>query len=149
MKKSLIETITGFSVLIIASWFFIYAYTTNSTNSTGGGYYLLTHFQNVEGIVKGSDVMTAGIKVGEVDSILLDQNNFSAIVRLKIQSKIKLPLDSQASVVSSGFLGGKFIAITPGSDSNDLADNDVIKFTQSSVNLESLLGKFMYSFQQK
>ena len=146
MKQNVIETLLGFVILIIATWFFIYSYNTNRMSNNTGGYTLTARFQNAEGIVIGSDIMTAGIKIGEVSDMTLDRNTFFAIMKFKINKDIKIPKDSQAAVVSSGFLGGKFVSIVPGASDDDLKDNDVVKFTQSSVNIESLIGKFMYSF---
>ena len=146
MKQNVIETAIGFIILTIAGWFFAYAYNVNRMNNDTDGYMLTARFQNAEGIVIGSDIMTAGIKIGEVYDMTLDRNTFFAVMQLKINKGIQIPKDSQAAVVSSGFLGGKFIAIAPGASDDDLQDNDTIKFTQSSVNIESLIGKFMYSF---
>lgn len=146
MKQNIIETIVGMAVIVIALWFFIYAYNTNRMNTDDEGYEVTAKFQNAEGIVIGSDIMTAGIKIGEVSDMTLDRDTFFAVMKLNIHKGIKLPKDSQAAVVSSGFLGNKYISITPGIAEEDLNDHDVIRFTQSSVNIESLIGKFMYSF---
>lgn len=146
MKQNVIETIIGFAILIITGWFFVYAYNTNSMNNDSDGYILNAKFQNAEGIVIGSDIMTAGIKIGEVYDMTLDRNTFFALMKLRINKGIQIPEDSQASVSSSGFLGGKFISINPGASDADLKNNDDIKFTQSAVNIEALIGKFMYSF---
>ena len=146
MKQNVIETIIGFIIIIIAGWFFVYAYNTNRMNTESGGYDLTARFQNAEGIVIGSDIMTAGIKIGSVSDMTLDRTTFDAVLTLKINDGIKIPKDSQAAIVSSGFLGGKFVSIIPGVAEEDYAHNGVIRFTQSSVNIESLIGKFMYSF---
>lgn len=146
MKQNIIETVIGFLIIVIATWFFIYAYNTNSMNDDGKGYILNASFQNAEGIVIGSDVMTAGIKIGEVEDMTLDRNTFFAVMKLKIYEGIQVPKDSQAAIVSSGFLGGKFVSIVPGASDFDLNNGDTITFTQSSVNIESLIGKFMYSY---
>ena len=140
MRQNVIETIIGFIIIVTAGWFFAYAYNTNRMNNDMDGYIVTARFQNAEGISIGSDIMTAGIKIGEVWDMTLDRNTFFAVMQLKINKGIQIPKDSQAAVVSSGFLGGKFIAIAPG------ASDDIIKFTQSSVNIEALIGKFMYSF---
>jgi phospholipid/cholesterol/gamma-HCH transport system substrate-binding protein len=149
MKQNILETIIGLIVLIISGWFFIFAYNVNRMNTDNDVYTVEAKFQNAEGIVPGSDIMVAGIKIGEVSKMILDRETFFAVMQLEINDAIKIPKDSQASVSSSGFLGSKFISIVPGVSSEDLVDKDIIKFTQSSVNLESLIGKFMYSFGNK
>lgn len=150
MKQNIIETIIGFVVIITSLVFLAFAYKSSSPSSNeAGGYKIIARFQNAEGIIDGSDIMLAGIKIGSVESLNLDTNSFLAILNLRINPHVKLPKDSQASVVTSGFLGNKFISITPGSSDEELANNDQIKYTQSSVNIEALLGKLMYSFGSK
>lgn len=150
MKQNIIETTVGFAVLAIALFFFVFAYSrgTNSA-SHAGGYVIKANFQSVEGIITGSDIMIAGIKIGEVKNITLDNDSFVAKMELTINKNVKLPTDSQAIVASSGLLGGKYIMITPGADETILNENDQIKMTQSSVNLESLIGKLIYSISNK
>lgn len=149
MKQNIVETIIGFVVLAIALTFFVFAYVTGGSSGKDEGYILKANFQNAEGIVPGSDIMIAGIKIGTVRNLLLDRNTFFAMMEMNIDKDVKLPTDSQAAIVSSGFLGGKFVSIVPGGDSEDLKNYDQIKLTQSSVNMEALIGKFMYSFGSK
>ena len=93
--------------------------------------------------------MIAGIKIGEVSSLELDADSFMAKMKLTINKNVKLPTDSQAIVASSSLLGGKFILISPGADETNLKNDDQIKMTQSAVNLESLIGKLIYSMTNK
>jgi phospholipid/cholesterol/gamma-HCH transport system substrate-binding protein len=149
MRQNIIETIIGFIVIGVALMFFMFTYTTKDSSGNDDGYLLKASFQNAEGIVKGSDVMIAGIKIGSVAKLTLDRDTFFAMMEMTINKDVKLPTDSQAAIVSSGFLGSKFVAIVPGGDSTDLKNADQIKHTQSSVNMEALIGKFMYSFGSK
>lgn len=146
MQQNIIETIVGFLIITIATVFFIFAYRTAGAEKHESGYTLEAKFQSAEGIIEGSDIMLAGIKIGKVQKLSLDHDTFFAIMEMNIDKGVKLPKDSQAAIVSSGFLGGKFVSIAPGGDSDDLQDHDQIKFTQSSVNMEALIGKFMYSY---
>lgn len=149
MKQNILETIIGFLVIIVAISFLVFAYSSNNKIKSSNTYSLKARFQNVEGIAEGSDVMLAGIKIGKVEEMLLDKTTFFAVLKLSIDEGIKLPKDSQASVTTSGFLGGKFISIAPGSDEIDLVHDDQIKYTQSSLNIEALIGKLMYSLGSK
>lgn len=149
MKQNIIETLVGFAVLAIALWFFIFAYQQKATSSAQEGYVLKANFQSVEGILEGSDVMIAGIKIGEVKKLVLDGDSFMAKMELIINNSIKLPVDSQAVIASSGLLGGKYIMIVPGADEESLKDKEQIKMTQSAVNLEALIGKLIYSISSK
>jgi phospholipid/cholesterol/gamma-HCH transport system substrate-binding protein len=146
MKQNILETLVGAGVMAIAVTFIVFAINVNRGDAIGKEHYLLkARFQNIEGIVDGSDIMIAGIKVGTVKTIELDKNNFYAIAYLLINSDVKLPKDSQAAVSTSGIIGNKYIAITPGSEDEYLVNNEQIKYTQSAINIESLIGKIMYS----
>lgn len=149
MKQNIIETLVGFVVIITALVFLTFAYNIGHDSKPDGYYSLKARFENSEGITSGSDVMISGIKIGFVDKLDLDKISFMANLTMRINKDIKLPKDSQAAITTSGFLGGKFIAIIPGGDDATLADNDQIKRTQSSVSIESLIGKLIYSFGSK
>ncbi|AFC70777.1 outer membrane lipid asymmetry maintenance protein MlaD [Rickettsia australis] len=149
MKQNIIETIIGFIVLIIALLFLIFAYNTGSSITSSKGYQVTVNFQSAEGIAVGSDVMISGIKIGSVKKITLDPNSFYASVYLNINDDVKIPKDSKAQVVTSGLFGGKYISIVPGNDDENLAANEEIRYTQSAINIESLINKIVSSFGNK
>ena len=64
---------------------------------------------------------------------------------MSISDAVQLPTDSSAGVVSDGLLGGKFMSLSPGADDDVLGPGEEIRFTQASINIEQLLGKFMFS----
>ncbi len=144
MQKNIIETLTGAVVLIVAGVFFSFAYK-GSGMQVESGYVVKADFSDVSGIALGSDIRIGGIKIGAVSDMYLDPETYESIVLMQIRSATKLPKDSSAAVVSSGLLGGKYIQITPGGGDDMLVNGDKIEFTQSAVNLEEMIGKFMFS----
>ncbi len=141
MRYSVVETIVGFFILITASFFALSKYT--QTNPTNTGYYTIkAKFQSAEGLIVGSDVSISGVKVGAVESLSLD-NNFSVIASIKLQNNISLPTDSTAIVASVSLMGGKYISIVPGGEDEIIKPNGFITFTQSSMNFEGLIAKFL------
>lgn len=142
------EIIVGTFVLICAIFFFFTSFKSAKVSS-GGGYYLLAKFDNIDGISPGSDIKISGVKVGEVIDQFLDQKDFRATLRLNINENVKLPSDSSAKIASEGLLGSKYLAISPGGDDEILKEGEEISFTQSSVNLEDLLGKFIFKEDDK
>lgn len=138
------EIIVGTFVLFCAIFFFFNSLKSTKVGSSTG-YHLIAKFDNIDGISNGSDVKISGVKVGAVEEQFLDKKTFRASLKLKINQEVKLPSDSSAKVVSEGLLGSKYLAITPGADEENLQNNDEIVFTQSSVNLEDLLGKFIFN----
>ncbi|MCC8417518.1 MAG: outer membrane lipid asymmetry maintenance protein MlaD [Rickettsia endosymbiont of Bryobia graminum] len=146
MKQNIIETIVGALVLITTLTFFIFAYKIGSSSKIEDGCVINASFQNAGGITHGSDVMLAGVKIGSVTNITLDKTSFFALLTITINNDIKLPKDSNLAIVSSGLLGGKYIAVTPGLSEEVLHSGDKVEYTRSSVSLEDILGKLIYSF---
>jgi phospholipid/cholesterol/gamma-HCH transport system substrate-binding protein len=149
MKQNVMETLVGFIVILVAIGFFIFAYKIGNSSRVESGYMLKANFQNAEGIVRGSDVMLAGVKIGSVIDITLDKTSFFALLTICINNDIKLPKDTSIAIVTGGILGSRYISVTPGSSEENLAIGEQIKYTQSAVNIESLIGKLIYSFGKK
>lgn len=143
-KRNLTELIAGAAVLLVATVFLGYA-VANTGRSQVHGISLHAKFDRIDGLAVGSDVRLAGVKVGSVTATRIDPATFQAIVTMSIQPGLKLPRDSSAEVSSEGLLGGKSIAIVPGGDEALLTDGGEFAITQSSVSLEQLLGKFIFS----
>lgn len=145
MKQNLVETLMGGLVLGVAIWFFAHAYSGRGGQSMNGGYNVTAAFNDVTGVGIGSDVRIGGVKIGTVDTITLNPDTYQAEVSMHVRDSVKLPADSDASIVGESLLGGKFVALTPGGSEDMLQDGGIIEFTQSSVSLEQLLGKFVFS----
>jgi phospholipid/cholesterol/gamma-HCH transport system substrate-binding protein len=90
-------------------------------------------------------VRIAGVKVGEVASVVLDPQSFDAVATLRISSDAgELPADTAAAIYTSGLLGDRYVGLAPGGDPEPLKDGDEILLTQSAVVLEQLIGQFMF-----
>ncbi|MFO1069820.1 MAG: outer membrane lipid asymmetry maintenance protein MlaD [Geminicoccaceae bacterium] len=143
MSRNVVETILGGVVLVVAIGFFGWAYGRSNVGDPGG-YTLHAQFDRIDGLGIGADVRVSGIKVGKVLSQSLNPETYRADVVFSVMDSVKLPSDSTAAVVSSGLLGGKYLALAPGGDEAMLADGGEITLTQSSVNLEDLIGKYIF-----
>ena len=143
-RHSAAELITGAVILLLAAGFLGYA-VAHSGRTGLSGYPLTARFDRIDGLTVGSDVRMAGVKVGTISDARIDPQSDLAVETLTVQDSIKLPKDSSAEVTSDGLLGGKFLSLTPGGDTKMLPPGGVITITQSSVSLEQLLGKFIFS----
>jgi phospholipid/cholesterol/gamma-HCH transport system substrate-binding protein len=143
-SRGIAEILTGAAVLLVAAGFLVYA-VAHSGRSVGSGYPLSARFDHVDGLVLGADVRLAGVKVGSVRSLRVDPKTFLAEVVLNVRDDIRLPKDTSVEVTSESLLGGKFLNLTPGGDADDLPAGGTIAITQSSISLEQLLGKFIFS----
>jgi phospholipid/cholesterol/gamma-HCH transport system substrate-binding protein len=145
MQRNVMETVLGAVVLLVAGGFMITALGSGAVEVKAEGYPVTAKFDNINGINAGSDVRIGGIKVGVVSDLALDEQTYQAVATLLVRPETKVPADSSASIVSSGLLGDKFVQIVPGAEETMLAANDTIQFTQSSVSLEELIGKYVFS----
>ncbi len=142
------EVIVGTFVLLCAGVFFFNSFK-SAKIKTLNGYHITAKFDDAGGIEAGSDVKISGIKIGTVENNTLDQTSYRALLTLMIDNSTKLPLDSSAKIISAGLLGEKYIEITPGSEEELLKNDGEIIYTQSSANLEELLGKFIFGSDKK
>ena len=109
----------------------------------GSTYTINARFSNAGGLKPGSQVFLAGVPVGRVDKIDLDQQ-FAAIVRLEMDKEVQLPSDTIASIKTSGLIGDKFVALSPGSATQNLSPGGTITDTESAVDLESIISRFAF-----
>ncbi len=150
MSRNIIETLTGAFVLIVAAWFLMFFMEQNTGVSIQKGRYnLIAKFEQIDGITSGTPVRIGGVKVGVVTSQVLDPQTYFAVVKMSIDNTIKIPEDSTAKVSSEGLVGGKYLSIVPGADDIMLANNGEIKYTQSSISIENLISKMVFSSADK
>ncbi|MDR0678012.1 MAG: outer membrane lipid asymmetry maintenance protein MlaD [Holosporaceae bacterium] len=143
-KGRTFETIVGVFVLMVAVFFFNYVYTKSGWRSTDG-YMLTAKFDKADGLSEGGDVKISGIKVGKIIKIKVDPESFFAVVTFYVPGELRLPKDTSANVSSDGLFGGKYLSLIPGGDDDFLNEGDEIENTSGPLNLESLIGKFVFS----
>lgn len=112
----------------------------------GGDFYNVTAvFDSVSGLKPGARVEVAGVEVGKVDHIALDaKSGDRALAYLKIKSGVKITDDVIASVRTSGIIGDKFIKLKPGGSESMLKNNSTIRETESAIDIEELVSKFIH-----
>jgi len=111
----------------------------------GENYYMVqARFQNATGVRAGSQVEISGVQVGQVDKLLLDTERQVALVRMKINKGIILSDDVIASVKTSGLIGDRYIKLSPGGSEDMLKDGDTITETESAVDIEELVSKYVF-----
>lgn len=143
-QRGIAEIVTGAVVLLLAGGFLAYA-VAHSGRRIGAGYTLHAQFERIDGMAVGSDVRLAGVKIGSVTATALDPKSYEALVTLTLADTVKLPKDTSAAITSDGLLGGKYLSLSPGGDEQMIPPGGQITVTQSSVSLEELLGKFIFS----
>lgn len=147
-----VELSTGLFVLLgFAALFFLVTQITNRELSiNGNSYEVYAHFENIGSLKPGAAVSIAGVTVGRVESITFDQNVYKAVVRMRINTQYnKIPVDSDASIMTSGLLGGQYIGLTIGGAEEYLGNGDRIEFVQDALVLENLINQMVATFSRR
>jgi phospholipid/cholesterol/gamma-HCH transport system substrate-binding protein len=148
-----VELSTGLFVLLgFAALFFLVTQITNRELSINGNssYEVYAHFENIGSLRPGAAVSIAGVTVGRVESITFDQQIYKAVVRMRINSQYdKIPVDSDASIMTSGLLGGQYIGLTIGGADEYLRNGDQIEFVQDALVLENLINQLVATFSRR
>ncbi len=111
----------------------------------GDNYYpIYARFLSVSGLKIGAYVEMAGVQIGKVDSISLDKKRKTALVEMKIRKEVILSDDVIASVTTAGLIGDKYLNLSPGGSETILKPGDLITETESAVNLEELISKYVF-----
>ena len=108
----------------------------------GGGFTLFARFSSIEGLKVGAVVEIAGVEVGRVKSIELD--NYQAKVGISLSDVVKVPDDSILSIRTKGLLGEKYVRLSPGGSQDYLKPDGEIIETEPPINLEELISNYMF-----
>ncbi|HEU4655840.1 MAG TPA: outer membrane lipid asymmetry maintenance protein MlaD [Steroidobacteraceae bacterium] len=147
-----VEVSTGLFVLLgFAALFFLVTQITHRELSINGSSYgVVAQFENVGSLKPGAAVSMAGVTIGRVDSITFDQQVYKAVVRMRINSQYnRIPKDSDASIMTSGLLGGQYVGITAGGAEEYLKDGDRIELVQDALVLENLINQLVATMSRR
>ena len=108
----------------------------------GDGYEIQAVFANSGGLKTGSSVVIAGVEVGRVKKIFLD--DYQARVFINLPLGLEIQEDAIASVKTKGLIGEKFVEITPGGSDRVLKPGERIRDTQSAVDFEELISNYVF-----
>ncbi len=105
---------------------------------------LFADFDEIGGLKPRAQVVISGVKIGQVTRITLDES-YRARVQLSVDAALKLPIDTSASIMTSGLLGDRYVSLQVGGDDKLLQGGDQITMTESAVVLERVIGKLIYN----
>ena len=144
----LVEISVGIFVAAGIAAFFMLGLKVSNFNafSDVDGYEVRAQFENIGGLKVLSSVSVGGVKIGRVTSIAFDQEDHEAVVTMAIDPQYnRLPMDTSASIFTSGLLGEQYVGFEPGGEEAFLQEGDTIFLTQSAIVLEQVIGQFMFS----
>jgi phospholipid/cholesterol/gamma-HCH transport system substrate-binding protein len=106
------------------------------------GYEIQAIFSNSGGLKSGSSVVIAGVEVGRVKRVALD--DYQAKVVLNIPLNVKIQEDAIASIKTKGLIGEKYVEITPGGADELIEPGGRIRDTQSAIDFEELISNYVF-----
>ena len=116
------------------------------TVQRGNNYYTVTaDFENIGSLKVRQPVRIAGVTIGSVANIVLDEAHYTAKVSLSLLKAVPLSTDTQASIMTEGVLGSKYISLSPGFEDDMLKHGDRLTETHSALILEDAIGKFLFN----
>ena len=117
-----------------------------SMDAAGETYTIKARFENLGGLTDRAKVSLAGVTIGRVTNITLDQEWYAAVVEMDIDKSMDtLPIDTSASILTAGLLGEKYIGLSVGAEIDYMQDGDWVQDTQSAVVLEELISRFLFN----
>ena len=137
---------TGLFILLgFAALAYLATQTTSLANyRQGASYDIVARFTNIGQLKLRAPVKIAGVRVGSVQAIQLEPEKLDAKVTLSIDDRFdKIPDDSAAAIFTSGLLGDQYVALQPGGSPDNFKNGDEVVLTQSSMQLEELIGKYL------
>ena len=150
MKKYRYETWAGIFVLV---GLFCVGYLTVRIGDFNpfhdDSYVLRSRFNSISGLRVGNPVEMLGIEIGRVEGFEMDQENQVAIVNLKIKKGIRVHADAIASIKTAGLIGDKHVSIDAGGSGEVLKPGEIIRETQSPLDLGDLIGKYAFGEVKK
>lgn len=108
----------------------------------GDLYEVAAQFNSASGLKSGATIEIAGVEVGRVRGITLKEDR--AVVTLAVENGVKLYTDTIASIKTRGIIGEKFLSLSPGGGGDPLKPGDVIRDTESGLDLEELVSQYVH-----
>ena len=143
-KKLKIEFVSGLLILLISVICMFYYSTKVNIFNKVDKLYINSSFFDIGNINIGNDVKIKGVKVGEVSSISLDEENYVAIITSSINKSFKIPIDSIFKISNNGFIGSPYIEIELGNSIEIFKNNDYTIYNVDAVSLEEIINNFIF-----
>ena len=105
------------------------------------GYHVNADFNSVQDLKLGDRVKIAGVEVGKVDKIGLDEPRNKVRVSMKLKRNVIVRTDSTATIKFTGLLGQNFVALDFGSPSSPPAADGAVLASVEQPDLSAMMQK--------
>ncbi|NNM59193.1 MAG: outer membrane lipid asymmetry maintenance protein MlaD [Legionellales bacterium] len=144
------ESLVGLFIMMAVAGMLVLSFKVSdfSRLDKNNSYEIHAEFDNIGALKMRAAVTIAGVKIGQVDKVILDPVTYKANVYLRINNKNRnIPIDSSLSILTAGLLGSNYVSISPGFDSNFLQNGDAISDTHPALILEDMIGQLLFSMK--
>ena len=126
--------------ILVCSGFTAYlVFTIGNVRLFTNDYSLSATFDDVTGLLPNDNVKVAGVVVGKVTAVKVEEGR--AKVTFSLREKVKMPTDSVAAIRWRNLLGQRYVYLYPGTASTALRSGGVIKETRPVVDLGELFNR--------
>jgi phospholipid/cholesterol/gamma-HCH transport system substrate-binding protein len=139
--KNTLETRLGIFVALAVIAAVLIMETVGGVERFRRGYRLFADFNNVQELKKGDRVKMAGVEVGRVEDIGLEETNNKVRVTLKLRRKVTVRTDSTATIKFTGLLGQNFVALDFGSQNSPKARDGAVLTSVEQPDLSAIMQK--------
>jgi virulence factor Mce-like protein len=137
MVKTIIKLIAFFAVCALFTAYL--AFTIGNIHLFEHTYKLTATFDDVTGLLAGDNVKVAGVVVGKVGAISIDQGK--AKVQFTVKDSVKVPTDSSVAVRWRNLIGQRYLYVYPGNASTVFKSGDAVTNTRSVVDVGELFNR--------
>jgi phospholipid/cholesterol/gamma-HCH transport system substrate-binding protein len=143
MKRLTMETLVGlFVVAGIVSLGYISIKLGRLELISDRGYTVFAAFDSIAGLKHGAVVEIAGVEVGQVKAIGLE--NYRAVVTMSIDPGVTLQDDAIVSIRTKGLIGEKYVRITPGGSDTLVRPGGKLRDTEDPIDVEQLISNYIF-----
>lgn len=136
-RQRALEVAAGAAVSIVVALFLSLVFG-GSEVVADGRYEIKARFSRVDGLNVGADVRAAGIEVGNVTELMLDEAG-RAVAIMRIDLSVQLDTEASAAIVTESLFGQKFVQLDIGGSDDFIQPGGEIVFTEEALILDDLL----------
>lgn len=143
-----LHPLVGGLVVVLVALYMGYGYAVEKS-AKADTYSISAQFRTVSGVNVGTPVTLAGVRIGEVEGMEINADDFAARLHFSVDKKYEIPIDSVAMIVSDGLVGGKYVKVAAGGELDMLEPGDEFEYVQDAVEMEKLLAKIIESAEAR
>jgi phospholipid/cholesterol/gamma-HCH transport system substrate-binding protein len=138
MKNSL-ETRLGMFVVFVVIAAVVIVETLNGWQFFHHGVHVSALFETVQDLKMGDQVKMAGVEIGHVDKIAIEDGKVRVSMMINADAPVKT--DSQATIKFTGLMGQNFVSVSFGSSSSPTAVEGAVLSTIEQPDLNAVMAK--------